>query len=392
MASFFLFLHEFEQNVRNKAGLYIQDIQAGDKTVGRIFTFAFLIYWYMRKIVKQVVGIDVAQDELVVCLGRMYDDWTPQLYASRVFPNTEKGFLSLVQWVTQVSERGHAVRYVMEATGVYHEALAYFLDAQGLELSILLPSKISNYMRTLEVKTITDYTAAQAITRFGLERKLDSWVKPKKVFKTLRQLSRERSQLIAERTVLKNQLHAEKTEAEPNKKSIERTQKRIALLGEQQKEILQEIKEWIKTDPEVQRLVLVICSLPGVGLLTAAAVLGETNGFDLVRNKGQLTSYAGLDVKEKQSGTSVKGKPAISKRGNRYLRKAMHMPALTAIRHDERFKAVFARLVQRHGIKMKACVAVQRKLLEMIYVLYKTGRRYDKDYFKKTGATSEHAR
>lgn len=64
-----------------------------------------------------------------------------------------------------------------------------------------------------------------------------------------------------------------------------------------------------------------------------------------------MTSYAGFDVREKQSGTSVKGKPRISKRGNAYLRKAVHLPALTAIRHDERFKAVFVRLVAKHGIK-----------------------------------------
>ncbi len=104
--------------------------------------------------------------------------------------------------------------------------------------------------------------------------------------------------------------------------------------------------------------------------LTAATVLAETNGFELIRNKRQLTSYAGLDVKEKQSGTSVKGKPRISKKGNKYLRKAMHLPALAAIRNDERFKAIFVRLVSKHGIKMKAAVAVQRKLLEMIFILF----------------------
>ena len=84
----------------------------------------------------------------------------------------------------------------------------------------------------------------------------------------------------------------------------------------------------MKEDPEMKQLLIILCSIPGVGLLTAATVLAETNGFDLIRNKRQLTSYAGLDVKEKQSGTSVKGKPRISKKGNKYLRKAMHLPAL----------------------------------------------------------------
>ena len=123
-----------------------------------------------------------------------------------------------------------------------------------------------------------------------------------------------------------------------------------------------------------------MCSLSGIGFLTAVNVFAETNGFNLIRNKRQLTSYAGLDVKEKQSGTSVKGKPRISKKGNRHLRKAMHLPALSAIKHDKRFKAIFIRLVSKHGIKMKAVVAVQRKLLEMMYTLCKTGVPYDKNY------------
>ena len=60
------------------------------------------------------------------------------------------------------------------------------------------------------------------------------------------------------------------------------------------------------------------------------------------------------------------------------------MPALAAIRTNERFRAIFSRLVAKHGIKMKAAVAVQRKLLELIYIVYKTERPYDKEYLQKT--------
>jgi len=134
---------------------------------------------------------------------------------------------------------------------------------------------------------------------------------------------------------------------------------------------------------------LLICTIPGIGLLTAAIILGETNGFELIRNKRQLTSYAGLDVKEKQSGTSVKGVPRISKRGNKNLRKAMHLPALSAIRYDERFKAIFIRLVSKHGKKMKAAVAIQRKLLEMTYTLYKKQEKYDNAYLTKNDLVIE---
>lgn len=336
----------------------------------------------MKKIVKQVLGIDVAQKELVVCLGRMYDDWTPELYAYKTFANTSKGFSSLLVWIKKLTDKGIVTRFVMEATGVYHEMFAYYLEAEGHEISIVLPNKISNYARTLDTKTVTDKTASEAIALFGLERKLDLWKKPKEIFKILRQLTRERDQIVAERTVLKNQLHAEQTGAVPNKNSVARVMKRIDLLNKQDKEIKAEITVIINGNEEIKLLSILLCSLPGIGLLTFSIILAETNGFDLIRNKKQLTSYAGLDVQEKQSGTSVKGKSRISKKGNKYLRKAMHLPALSAIRHDERFKAIFVRLVSKHGIKMKAAVAIQRKLLEMMFTLYKTNKKYDKDYLK----------
>jgi len=316
----------------------------------------------------------------------MYDDWTPELYASKTFANTQKGFITLVSWVKKVTEAGPGVRYVMEATGVYHESLAYFLEEKGYEVTIVLPNKISNYFRTLTVKSITDKTSAETIAMFGLEKKLDCWKRPKKIFRSLRQLTRERDQIVQERTMVKNQLHAEQAQAYPNSSSIQRIKKRIQLLNRQEKEIKLEITALTKTDEQINQSIEITSSVKGIGLLTAATVLAETNGFELIRNKRQLTSYAGFDVVEKQSGTSVKGKTRISKRGNKYLRKAMHLPALTAIRHDERFKAVYARLVAKHGIKMKAAVAVQRKLLEIMYTIYKTNTRYDKNYLKTIAA------
>lgn len=62
------YLFEFEQNVRNAALRYIQNNQSGDKTKG---DFSLLFYLSkkiicMKKIVKQVLGVDVAKKELVV--------------------------------------------------------------------------------------------------------------------------------------------------------------------------------------------------------------------------------------------------------------------------------------------------------------------------------------
>lgn len=108
----------------------------------------------MKKVVKQVAGIDVAQKELVITLGRMHDDFSIDLYAYSVFKNSDSGIKALLKWVLKYTLEEVSIHFVMEATGIYHEKFAYFLDENGYSLSIVLPNKISNYTRTLEQKTI----------------------------------------------------------------------------------------------------------------------------------------------------------------------------------------------------------------------------------------------
>jgi transposase len=237
------------------------------------------------KILKQVAGIDVAQKELVVSFGCLQEDLSVNLRASKVFPNTPKGHNTLFDWVRKTSAPDTAVQFVMEATGVYHETLAYFLVDRSCNVVIVLPNKISNYFRTLQVKTINDYTASEAIARFGLERKLDCWEKPDPVLKKLRQLCRERNQIIDTRTVTKNQLHAEKTEAEPNTGTVQRLKQLIVVLNKQIAQVKSEIEGLIKSKKGLVEAVELITTLPGVAVLTAATVLAETNGFELIRNK-----------------------------------------------------------------------------------------------------------
>lgn len=337
----------------------------------------------MSYVRKQAVGIDVAKQELVISFSKQIEDGTIVHLSSRSFANTEKGFAALVKTAHQVFETQKPVHYIMEATGFYYEALAYYLHQVGALVSVVVPNKIANFFKTLEIKTITDKTAAEAIARFGLERKLELWQPPKPVYRELRNLSRERDQVVVERTEIKNKLHAEVAQAFPCKAAIVRMQKRIHLLNSQEKQIKKELTALVNSDPEVQRQVKLISTIKGIGIISAVVVLAETDGFALIKNKKQLVSYSGLDVREKTSGTSVKGKTSISKKGNKNIRKAMHLPALSAIKHDERMKGVFTRLVSKHGLKMKAVVAVQRKLLELVYVIFKSGKPYESNYLQK---------
>jgi transposase len=337
----------------------------------------------MEKVIKQSVGIDCAQEELVAAFGIMCQDYGIRIISHKAFPNHAEGFEDLLRWSEKLRQKEIDVNFVVESTGVYHEEVALFLHKQKQFISVVLPNKIKHFGGTENIKNVTDRIASRIIAKFGLEKKLDRWTPPAKVFNELKQLTREREQLNVELTIVRNQLHAEKAGAWPNKGSIKRMNSRITLLKKQQEQIVKEIKSILDKNPELKDRIANVCTIKGIGLLTAVIVVAETNGFNLIRNKKQLVSYAGLDVEHKTSGTSVNTKPRISKKGNKYLRKAFYMPALTAIRHDERAKGIFARLVSRHGIKMKAAVAIHRKLLELVYTLWKKNEPFDPEFSQK---------
>jgi len=337
----------------------------------------------MSGIIKQVIGIDCSMETLDCSYGSLGSDLKQNIQSPKVFSNNAGGFKKLIEWAEKRTDKKIAPVFVVEATGVYHELLANHLADNGFKISVVLPNRMNSFFRTTKTKTITDSSAARMIAQFGLEKELDLWKKPDAVFHQLKQLTREREQLIAERSAIKNQIHAESREAFPNSGSLKRMEQRLKLLQNQVKETEREIREKVEANPELNSKVQNICTIDGVGLLTCVTVMAETNGFDLIRNKRQLVSYAGLDVVEKQSGTSVRGKARISKRGNRHIRKSLYFPAFTSVKHNAQTRNHYANLVSKHGIKMKAAVSVQRKLLVLIYTLWKTNEPYCEKYEQK---------
>jgi len=337
----------------------------------------------MEKKIKQCVGIDCGYKELVVAYGIMDEKFDVKILSNSKFKNQEKGFEKLLKWSKKLTDQGIEVTYLIEATGVYHERISLYLNEHSCKVSVLLPNKAKAFMRTLSVKTVNDKVSAQMLAQMGLEKKLELWQAPQKIFNELRQLTRERDQLMHEQTQVKNQLHAEQSGAWPNPQSIKRAQQRIRFLSKQIIEIENEIRTTVQNNENLNEKIKKVCTIKGVGLITAVTIIAETNGFNLIRNKKQLVSYAGLDVITKDSGISVRSKPRISHKGNKYLRKCLHYPALSAIRSTDNMKALFKRLVSRHGIKMKAAVAVQRKLLELVYILWKKDEVFDPEYHTK---------
>jgi transposase len=179
---------------------------------------------------------------------------------------------------------------------------------------------------------------------------------------------------------VRNQLEAAELGMYPSKQIIQ-SLKKIKRETEKQIILIKEaIEAHLASDEKVFNKIKNIAAIKGLGVLTIAVVLAETNGFLLFENAAQLVSYTGYDVVENQSGTRI-GKTKISKKGNARIRRALYMPSLCVIKYKEKvFADFFERNYKRHNIKMKSYVAVQKKLLTIIYALWKKDEVFNPEY------------
>ncbi len=332
----------------------------------------------METPIKQATGIDCGLQELIVSFGLLTSTGNFICKLTKAFINTTKGFTELLQWVNEVSFKEITVLYVMEATGVYHEKLAYYLVTNDCKVSVVLPNKVNAFAKTCTSKKQDDQQASKVLAEFGCVKHLQEWQPPHPLFANLKQLTREKQQLQQELTLIKNQLHAEQTKAIASSTSIKRMKARCRLIEKQITEIEKEIVDMINQDAAgIKEKIDKVCTIPGVGLQTAVTVIAETNGFNLIRNSRQLVSYAGLDVIQKQSGISVRGRVHISKKGNPHLRHCLYFPSLSAVKYNKPMQNLYNRIVEKQAIKMKGYVAVERKMLMLIYTLWKKDEAYN---------------
>jgi transposase len=333
------------------------------------------------KAIKYGVGIDMGKDEFYTCLSAIDATQRLKVRATKKFSNKPQGFAQLAQWIAHhTKEQALPVQYLMEATGVYYEQLGLFLHHRNAHVCVVLPQKTAAYIKALGLKTKSDQVDAQALATMACQQSLEAWQPISEAMYKLRQTTRQHTQLQEVKTQFSNQLHAVETSVYPDPLVKKQLLDLIDQIDLQLKACVQSIEKAIESDPDWARKVAQICAIKGVGVLTVAQVMAETNAFALFTNQGQLVSYAGYDVVENQSGKRV-GKTRISKRGNSRLRRALFMSSLQVVAYEERpFVALYERVLERTKIKMKGYVAVQRKLLTLMYALWKKDEKYEAGY------------
>lgn len=331
------------------------------------------------EVIRQNVGIDISKDSFVATVTVLLKGQLIKHVATRKFTNNKQGINEFYQWVEVHKSNTFSVSYTLEATGIYYESLAYFLFEKQEVIHVVLPNKAKKFAESLNIKSKTDKIDSKILGQMGVERVLFKWELSSMIYRQLRTLTRERGRLIKERTRIKNQLHAEACSAEPMKTTMRRMNSHIQYVNKHIKSIEKELEILIKTDDFVAEKVKKITTVPGLAFTTVVSIVAETQGFANTKSIKQLTSYAGYDIQIKESG-KWKGKPKISKKGNSHIRSVLFMPSLSAKTHSKTLGKFYNRLNEKKQNGLISGTAVQRKLLCLIYVLWKNDTTYIEDY------------
>jgi transposase len=276
------------------------------------------------------------------------------------------------------------VHACLEATGQYSDGVAQYLYEQGLAVSVINPARIKAYGRSKLQRNKTDKADAELIARFCVEQNPALWTPPPPHFKELQALVRRLDDLQINLAQEQNRLQS----GTQSQTVIAGLKTHIAFLEEQIELVKQAIQDHIDQYPELTKQQELLISIPGVGKLTAAKLLGEVRNITDFEGARQLAAYAGLTPRNFFSGSSVRKKSVLTKTGNANLRKSLYMPAISAKRWNPIIKAFCERLLATGHSPMEVIAAAMRKLLHLAYGILKSGRPFDPNYLVKVQATS----
>lgn len=329
--------------------------------------------------IRQCAGIDMAKKKFNACLC-IHDIKTNQFRFTKSveFSNDKQGFNQFIKWSRKEGLKDFPMTYLVEPTGVYYEPLAYHLHKIGQTVYVVLPNKARDFCNYQGIKTKTDEMDSRCLAMLGcMDRTLRAWEPPKAIYRELRQMTRFVEEIQKVRTMLMNHLEALNHSESPEKSVIKHYVKLIADIDKQLIANEKQIREKIATDKELEAKVKRLCTIKGAGYITVVTIIAETNGFALINNRKQLASFAGLDVKAEQSGTQDP-KHHITKKGNTHIRRVLYFPAVSASRFNPQMMALYKRVCEYNpNVKKIGLTAIMRKILLLIYTLWKSGEEYD---------------
>lgn len=314
-------------------------------------------------------GIDVSAATLSVAVIER-----DQPLQQREFANRASGHKSLIGWLHKHKAQ---VRVSLEATGIYSLDLALALhEAPGIEVTVLNPKMANRFAQTLR-RSKTDAADALVLAEYSCRMPFTAWQPPSLSGLRLRAVGRHIAALVVQHTREQNRLHASVGSQAAPRCVVQDLKRSLVSLERRIVKMRREAMALVRSDAQVEQRFGLLTGIPGIAATSAVQILGELALLSPEMNVRQWVAHSGLDPVHQHSGTSVHKLSRISRAGNRYLRRALYMPALSAVRWDPHMKAFYELLQTRHKTKLQAVIAVARKLLHAIYGILRSRTPYD---------------
>lgn len=328
------------------------------------------------------IGIDISKVTLDVCV--LLVSGTMEIHYHQ-FSNNSKGFIYLLKWLKQKSERIAVEdwRVCMENTGIYSLALNCFLHEKSIWQSMENALQIKRSMGIVRSKTDKADCKTIALYAYRFYDKLKPYVLPGETLLRLRALFSQRERLVSMHSQLLVGNQSMKGYASGLVKDIQK-QNEVLLknLAEQIKATDKSIKECLQQDEELQRKAKLIQSVPGIGQQTAAYLLIVSRGMQSFSTAREFACYSGCAPFAHTSGTSIRGKTKVHFIANKKMKMLLHMAAMNAITFNDELKTYYQRKVAEGKNPMSVLNAVRFKLICRIFSVVKRNEEFKKEYGK----------
>jgi transposase len=323
---------------------------------------------------RNFVGIDIASASFMACVG--ISPWKLVVKPEK-FDNQEDGYASFLGWLKEHNLTPENAVVCMEATGVYGEGLAYFLSACNFAVAVEAPLNIQRKFPVNASKT--DWLDCQYIAEYACRYvdQLTFWQPRNEILEQVKLLLTTRQQFSVQLAAHKNALHAVNRKKVSSKVAQQAHQDIIQQIVKLITDIDLEIRRLIDSDPTFKQTLLLLLSIPGIGLqLAAHLVILMQDSLD----PRELAAFIGICPYQHESGTSIYSAPTSRHFGPPALRKLLYLAACSVRTHRKEFQHYFLRKTAQGKAGKLVLNNIQNKLLKIACAVVRSQKPFTPNY------------
>lgn len=304
---------------------------------------------------QDTIGIDISKPIL--------DSFRLATGEHRQFPNDKAGCAALIRWIGKTP-----LRIVFEPTGPYHRLLEQSLTKAGIAIIKVNPRYARRFAEATGELAKTDRIDAMLLARMAAVLDLQARPARSEIHHDLRELSVARQALIKDRIAACN-----RQQVAQNAIIRRQLKARLGQIAKQIDEIEKAMAAIVAADEKLARRREILASIPGIGPVTAMAIIVEMPELGELDGK-QAASLAGLAPITRESG-GWKGRSRIQG-GRASLRCGLYMPALVALRINPDLRRKYQALKEAGKPSKVAIAAIMRKLIVLANALIRDNRNW----------------